>query len=113
MLIKDNTILKISENEVIFQGIIGVGGQGEIKKIFWKGKPAAAKNIYSLEDSTAAHEFVREIKVLRYQKKKNSLEEKFFFSSMKHKNIIDFIGVLISSDKIPHISLVTELLDGR
>lgn len=46
---------------------VGKGGQGEVSKVLYKGKLAAAKSIPShhFEDPISVSEFVNEIKILR------------------------------------------------
>jgi len=92
--VDDNSLQKVSEGEVEFVKRIGIGGQGEVWKVIYNGKPAAAKSVYGFQDSEMASNFLKEIKLL---------------SSLKNKYIIQFKAVMITDDQ-SKIWLITELM---
>lgn len=66
-IIEDASIPKIPENEIAFLKRVGKGGQGEVSKVLYKGKLAAAKSIPELhfQDSSLVSDFLHEIILFR------------------------------------------------
>jgi len=94
-IMEDPSITQIPEGDITFIKNVGTGGQGEVEKVMYKGKLAAAKSIPKkfFGDQYALSEFLYEIKL---------------FSSLKHKNIISFYGVCVESERI---WLIMEYMD--
>jgi len=91
----DNEIPKIALSDITFGSVIGSGGQGMVLKGMLKGEPVAIKNcpISAIE---MLSNFAKEIKLT---------------SLLKHPNIVEFKGMIISDSSITQIYLVTELMD--
>ena len=67
-IIADSTIPKIPETDIAFLKTLGKGGQGEVSKVLFKGKLAAAKSIpaYHFQDPMIVSDFLHEIKLFRF-----------------------------------------------
>jgi serine/threonine protein kinase len=94
VLLNDPTLPKIPESAIQFGDVIGTGGQGFVYKAIYKGKPVAAKTLLITNDVNTV-KFAQEAKTL---------------SLCKHKNVLEFIGVVISVES-NKIYMVSELMD--
>jgi serine/threonine protein kinase len=48
--------------------VIGSGGQGEVRKGIYNGRPVAAKSLLTALDQSSLARFLTEVKLLRYFK---------------------------------------------
>ena len=77
---------------------VGSGAFGIVMKCKWRGTPVAIKQIHKhmAEDEIARVEFALELKVMR---------------QLHHPNIVQFLGVMISSET-NQVSIVSEFMQG-
>jgi serine/threonine protein kinase len=92
--LNDSTLPKILESEIQIGDVIGSGGQGFVYKAIYKGQAVAAKTLLITNDVNTV-KFAQEVKTL---------------SLCKQKNVLEFIGVVISFES-NKIYMVSELMD--
>jgi hypothetical protein len=59
-------ILPLDEIEIDNWVVIGAGGQGEVRKGIYNGRPVAAKAMLTSLSNAALARFLTEVKLLRY-----------------------------------------------
>lgn len=94
-------------DEIIFKQVVGYGGQAEVWKVFYNGKLVAAKSFYFSDNTSDLTKFMQEVKILRYSN--TWWDTSYLCSSLQHPNIIQFFGVVITSNS--KMWLITELMD--
>ena len=89
---------EIPEEEIVDKEKVGSGAFGIVMKCKWRGTPVAIKQIHKhmAEDEIARVEFALELKVMR---------------QLHHPNIVQFLGVMISSET-NQVSIVSEFMQG-
>jgi len=95
---QDAMAWEIPEEEIVDKENIGSGAFGIVMKCKWRGTPVAIKQIHKhmAEDEIARVEFSLELKVMR---------------QLHHPNIVQFLGVMISSET-SQVSIVSEFMQG-
>ena len=95
---QDAMAWEIPEEEIVDKENIGSGAFGIVMKCKWRGTPVAIKQIHKhmAEDEIARVEFALELKVMR---------------QLHHPNIVQFLGVMISSET-SQVSIVSEFMQG-
>jgi tRNA A-37 threonylcarbamoyl transferase component Bud32 len=94
----DSMAWEIPEDEIVDRENIGSGAFGIVMKCKWRGTPVAIKQIHKhmAQDEIARVEFSLELKVMR---------------QLHHPNIVQFLGVVISSET-SQVSIVSEFMQG-